>query len=433
MRSPEVPPASVAAPERGERRMASIDGLRGLAALSVFSFHGWLYTMPAPDASQRSSVGDYAVHELRLGLVLFFVLSGYLLARPWFAAALDGRRPPDLRRYVRARVARIAPAYYGALIGSIALLWGLAGTPGVRLPPLSELPLFFAFAQNTSPSSVMKLNPPLWTLAVEVSFYALLPLLGLLAARLPARRRALALIPLALIALGVAWNWSIAGRGLGLTFSKTLAAMLPYFALGMLAALALHGRSPSSWTRRAMFAGGLALVLADATLKAAVPAAGIDATQLFSIVRDLPSAAGFALIVGAASSAPAGRVLGNRALASLGLISYGVYLWHVPVLLFLRGHGLLALDPLLGTLTALVPVLAVSALSWVALERPLIARAARRNERAREQRRERERRAAARPTAAAATAAGAAARRAASGGGGLDRRGGGREVGALRA
>ncbi len=115
--------------------MASIDGLRGIAALSVFTFHGWLYTMPKPDASQRSTVGDYAAHELRLGLVLFFVLSGFLLSRPWFAAALDERRPPDLRRYLRSRVARIAPAYYVALVGSIGLLWGLSGTPGLRLPP----------------------------------------------------------------------------------------------------------------------------------------------------------------------------------------------------------------------------------------------------------------------------------------------------------
>ncbi|MEA2218557.1 MAG: hypothetical protein QOJ35_1183 [Solirubrobacteraceae bacterium] len=407
--------------------MASIDGLRGIAALSVFAFHGWLYTMPAPDASQRSGVADYAAGELRLGLVLFFVLSGFLLSRPWFAAALDERRPPDLRRYLRARLARIAPAYYAALIGSIGLLWGLAGTPGLRLPPAGELPLFFVFAQNTSPHSVMKLNPPMWSLAVEVSFYLVLPAIGLLATRLPPRRRRQALLPLALLALGLVFNWAIAGRGLGMTFSKTLPAMLPYFALGMLAALALHGRTPRGARRRAMIAGGVALVLADATIKAAAPAAGIDATAVFSIVRDMPSAAGFALLIAAAAAAPRGRVLGGRVLAGMGTVSYGFYLWHVPVLVFLRGHGLLPLHPLLGTAVALGPALAVSALSWFALERPIIAWAARRNERARDATRERRRR------AAAATAAAAAAAGRASGRGGVDRRAGGREVGALRA
>ena len=420
MQASDVHTPAVATHAKDNRRMASIDGLRGLAALSVFAFHGWLYTMPVPNASQRSTVGDYAAHELRLGLVLFFVLSGFLLSRPWFAAALDERRPPDLRRYLRARVARIAPAYYVALIGSIGLLWGLAGAPGVRLPPASELPLFFVFAQNTSPESVMKLNPPMWSLAVEVSFYLVLPAIGWLATRLAPRRRSQALIPLALIALGILWNWSIAGRGLGMTFSKTLAAMFPYFALGMLAALVLHGRRPRPATRRCMIAAGVVLVLADATIKAAVPAAGVDATPYFSITRDMLSAAGFALLVGAAAAAPRGRVLGNRVLASMGMISYGFYLWHVPVLVFLRGHDLLPLHPLLGTAVAFVPVLAVSTLSWFALERPIIAAAARRNARSRIPRGRRE--------AAAAAVAGLS-----SGRGGVDRRAGGREVGTVRA
>jgi peptidoglycan/LPS O-acetylase OafA/YrhL len=387
MQGPDVRTAAVASQASQGRRMASIDGLRAIAALSVFAFHGWLYTMPRPAASNRSTLGDYVAHELRLGLVLFFVLSGFLLSRPWFAAALEGRRPPDLRRYLRSRVARIVPAYYAAVIGSIVLLWGLSGTPGVRLPPASELPLFFVFAQNTSPESVMTLNAPLWSLAVEVGFYALLPAIGLLASRLPARRRAQALAPLALLGLGVAFNWAIAGQGLDLTFSKTLAAMLPYFAAGMLAALVLHGRTPSTRARRALIGGGLALVVADAFVKAGAPATGVvDLSMQFAIFRDLPSAIGFALLIAAAAALPHGRVLGNRVLAGLGAISYGLYLWHLPVLLFLRGHGLLPLDPVLGTLVALGPVLALSALSWFALERPIIAWAARRNERARGER-----------------------------------------------
>jgi peptidoglycan/LPS O-acetylase OafA/YrhL len=403
MQAPDVSMTADASHTKLDRRLASLDGLRGIAALSVFMFHGWLYTMPRPIATDRSSFGDYAMHELRLGLVLFFVLSGFLLSRPWFAAALDGRGLPDLRRFARARVARIAPAYYVALLGSIVLLWGLSGTPGLRLPPGDEIPLFFVFAQNFSAASVMKLNPPMWSLAVEVMFYALLPLIGWLAVRLPRRRRYQALIPLGLLVLGVAYNRAIAGLGLGMTFSKTLVAMAPYFAAGMLAALALHGRTIGRATKRSLIAGGVALVLADATMKAAVPAHGVDATTFFSTIRDLPSAVGFALIIGALAVAPRGRVIGGPVLVAMGTISYGFYLWHVPVLMFLRGHGLLPLDPALGTLVAFVPALAVSAVSWFALERPIIAWAAR--------------------------------RRAPSGSGGVDRRAaaGGREVSTVRA
>ncbi len=417
MQAPDVSATPDASHTKDGARLASLDGLRGLAALSVFLFHGWLYTMPRPDASNRSSPADYAAHELRLGLVAFFVLSGFLLSRPWFAAALDGRRPPDLLRYARARVARIAPAYYAALLGSIVLLWGLSGTPGVRLPPAGELPLFFVFAQNFSPASVMKLNPPMWSLAVEVSFYIVLPLIGWLASRLPARRRAIALVPLALLALGVAFNWAIAGRGLGMTFSKTLAAMLPYFAIGMLAALAAHGRQAGPGLRRALLAGGLVLVVADATAKAFLDSGAIDLGVYPLVFRDLLSSVGFALVIGAVAATPSSRILGGRALAALGAISYGFYLWHVPVLLFMRGHGLLPLDPVLGTLAALGPVVAISSLSWVALERPIIGWARERNARAREERRAREPR---RPAAASG------------GSGGVDRRAGGREVSTVR-
>lgn len=372
MQAPDVSPTPDASHTRPDRRLASLDGLRGIAALAIFIFHGWLYTMPAPEATNRSSFGDYAVHELRLAVVLFFVLSGFLLSRPWFSAALDGRPAPALGRYLRSRAARILPAYQVAVIGSIALLWSLDGTPGLRLPPADELPLFFIFGQNFAPGSVLKLNPPMWSLATEVTFYALLPAIGWLMLRVAPRRRSLAMVPLALIALGLLYNWSIAGRELSMTFSKTLGAMLPYFALGMLGALLAHGRAIDMRAKRRLIAAGAAIVLADAVAKAAAPAAGIDATMPFSIMRDLPSAVGFTVIVGAFALAPRSAVVGGRALAAAGTISYGLYLWHVPVYMVLRGHGLLPLNPVLGTAVAFGPTLALATISWFALERPAL-------------------------------------------------------------
>ena len=217
-----------------------------------------------------------------------------------------------------------------------------------------------------------------------------------------------ALGPLALLALGLLYNWSIAGHGLGLTFSKTLAAMLPYFALGMLASLGLHGRTIDMRAKRSLIGVGVALIAADAVAKAAAPASGIDVGGAFVVVRDVPSAIGFALVVAALAAAPSSRILGGRVLASMGTISYGFYLWHVPVLVVLRGYGLLPLDPVAGTLIALVPALAVSALSWFALERPILRWTARRDKRAR-------------------------AEELGGRSGGVDRRSGGREVATVRA
>src|SRR6476620_8001817 len=111
-----VPSSPSSAPAR---RNAALDGLRGIAALSVFVFHAWLYTRVQVRAAGAHGVAAQAVVELRLGLVLFFVLSGFLLFRPWVAAALGDRpRAPRLATYAAHRVGRIVPAYYVAIVGS---------------------------------------------------------------------------------------------------------------------------------------------------------------------------------------------------------------------------------------------------------------------------------------------------------------------------
>src|SRR4051794_33551364 len=69
------------APSERTRRAAGLDGLRAVAALSVLCFHAWLYGFDDPSAVARNSFFDRAMFEMRLGLVFFFVLSGYLLYR----------------------------------------------------------------------------------------------------------------------------------------------------------------------------------------------------------------------------------------------------------------------------------------------------------------------------------------------------------------
>jgi peptidoglycan/LPS O-acetylase OafA/YrhL len=360
-------------PDRA-RRNAAVDGLRALAALSVFGFHVWLYTLPRVRvASGRGdSMLDSLAAELRIGLVLFFVLSGYLLFRPWVAARLGGRPGPRTATYAMHRLGRIVPAYWLAILGSVLLLWPLDGEPGVRLPPLDQLPLFFVFLQNRSPDTVMTLDPPMWTLAVEAAFYALLPLLGALALRARASRAAQAAVPLAALALGVAWNWWLSGQeGLSGTWSKSLPAMLPYFAVGMLAAVALHGRVIGRRAVALLLLAGIALVAGDMVLHANAEAGTTLALRL-RITRDLPAAAGFALILAVAVARPP-AALAWRPLAWVGAVSYGFYLWHVPLLLWLRGHDLLPLDPVGATLVALPLSLLAGWLSFRFVERPAIA------------------------------------------------------------
>ena len=359
------------------RRAAGIDGLRAIAALSVLGYHAWLYSMATPTTAHQESVWAQGAHELRLGLVLFFVLSGYLLFTPWVRSALDGGPAPRLGGYLLRRGARILPAYYVALAGSIVLLWGYDAVPGVRLPD-DNLWLFAVFGQNFTEDTLLRLDPPMWTLAVEMTFYLVLPLLGWLAVRLRGAGRAgQVVVPMVLLAAGVVYNHAIAGQDLPEPVTKVLPAMAPYFAVGMLAAVLAHGRVARRGVVVALLAAGMVLVGADAVWHADGAASGSHDLTL-RIWRDLPAAVGFALVMAAVAHAAAPlRALGTRPLAYVGRISFGLYLWHVPVMLWLKAQGLLPSSPVLALVVALPPSLLVAALSWRFVERPVQERARR--------------------------------------------------------
>lgn len=353
-------------PNRAPRN-AALDGLRASAALSVFVFHAWLYTLKGTIASAApDSLANDLFSQLRIGLVLFFVLTGFLLFRAWVRAASAGRPAPSTATYAVRRIGRIVPAYWLAIVGSALLLYPLAGSPGVRLPPAELLPLFFIFAQNFSAQTLLKLDPPMWTLAVEATFYLVLPLLGWLALRTARGRRRMMIVPLLLLAAGVTFNYSITGNGgISLTWAKILPAMLPYFALGMLAAVIIDGREIRPTQARCWLAVGTLLVLADVVIQ-------IEGFGSLHALRNLASAVGFAVIVAVAAARPP-KPLELRPLVWVGGISYGLYLWHVPVLLVLRANGLLPLSPWGATLVALPISLLLGWLSLRLVEKPAIA------------------------------------------------------------
>jgi peptidoglycan/LPS O-acetylase OafA/YrhL len=385
------------APSERTRRAAGLDGLRALAALSVLCFHAWLYGFPDPSGVARNSLFDRVMFEMYLGLMFFFVLSGYLLYRAFARAALTADGRVDVRRYARRRVARIVPAYWVATLGAIALLWGARGSPGVRLPDASDLPLFAVFGQNYSLSTIVRLNPVTWTLCVEAAFYVLLPLIGWMAWRIGPRARARqAVLVGALIPLGLVWNAIVHDQAWNILATKALPAYLPYFAFGMLLALWAEsrteraaraaaapgpsGRGPAPLGPRATAAlmiAGFSLVVADAYWHAT--AAPRVVNPLSAIVADLPAGLGFALVVGAvvAGRGVATGWVATRPLAWVGLVSYGVYMWHVPLILFARSIGALPSFYPLRLVVILGPVLLAAAASWYAVERPAVAWAAR--------------------------------------------------------
>ena len=356
------------APEPGRR--PELDGLRGLAALAVLLFHVRLYTLDRPAATALTDGAGFVFSQFRLGLVLFFVLSGYLLYGPWARAALDGGPAPRLARYVTRRASRVLPAYYLALAGAVLLLWSAAGTPGVRLPENGELWTFGLLLQNYFDGSLMKLDPPMWTLVVEVSFYAALPFVGWATLRLAPTRLAQAVTPLVLIAAGVAYNAWLADLppNSPLTLSKILPAMLPYFGVGMLAAVLLHGRRVGRSAAAALLGAGALLLWFNVHWRT-----GAEHTLPAHVLRDLFAATGFAAMVAAVACPALARWVGARPLAALGTASYGLYLWHVPLILWLRSEGLLP-SAILPALAIVLPLsLAFAAASWLLVEQPALA------------------------------------------------------------
>ena len=278
-------------------RNHALDGLRGLAALGVLTLHVWMFTVQG--AHGRDELVSLLTGELRLGVVLFFVLSGYLLAGPWVASALDDRPTPRLGRFAVKRAARIVPAYWVAMIGSF---WLLAGSGHDYEVSAGQLPLFAAFGQNYVASAAGRLDPPMWSLVVEVSFYAVLPLAGWLLVR---------------CARGGGGWWRPApgwraragvergGRAAGLARDGDVdPADLP-------ARLRLrHGGRGAGPSPRAVAASWWALVVAGAVLVCADAWWHHQGTGMTGhVVRDLPAALGFAAAGGGGGRPSAGGPL----------------------------------------------------------------------------------------------------------------------------
>ena len=350
-------------PRVPESRAHGLDGLRGLAALAVLVLHVWMYTQ-ANDPNHNLLV-DRVIGELRTAVLLFFVLSAFLLAAPWVAASRGERPPPRLGRFALRRITRIVPGYLLALFGSLVLLHG-TGHP--RDIDLGELPLFLLFIPNLDPATRNMLDPPMWTLHIELSFYLVLPLIGWAVMRL-ARRRALSgplALCVALNGVSIAWIAMSYTAGWEPEVTWTLPTYLGAFACGIGAAVLSHGRRLGPLAASGLMLAGVVVVFLNAMWHSA---GGTGATGV--IVGDLPASLGFAAIVTAVAARPA-RVLGLAPLRALGVISLGVYLWHMPVLYALQVHDWMPelFWPALWRVLAPTTVLAIA--SWLLVERPVL-------------------------------------------------------------
>lgn len=356
--------------------MVELEGLRALAALAVLLTHAGFLS----GSTGRATLPGFLA-RMDIGVAIFFVLSGFLLYLPHARHVVDGGAPVNARSYAVRRFARLVPAWLAVLLGTLVLV------------PESRVAGTEVWVANLLQLQSMKLEwdlpglAQLWSLSTEVMFYAALPVVGLIAARVAARRGRRG--HLAVLAGLTALTWCfrlLDGLGVlpeGFSWIRTLPAVGDWFVVGMLLALVSTDevlRRPmaavvrsSPWHLYAL----AACVFWVLTTRSAGPYDLTPPTPAQATVKHI----GYALVAGLviAPSVLGARTVVSRLLSSapltyLGTISYGLFLWHLPIMFAVRsalGLDVFAYGFWVTVGLTLIASIVVSALSWHLLESPI--------------------------------------------------------------
>jgi peptidoglycan/LPS O-acetylase OafA/YrhL/GT2 family glycosyltransferase len=320
----------------GERRLAGVDGLRAAAALWVVLFHirafsgARLSVVPGLDLLARSG---------STGVSLFLVLSGFCLFLP-FAGGRAGRF--HTRRFLVRRCRRLLPAYYASLVASTVLLVtanGRLGLPAFDTAAISgQVAAHLTMTHSLLPSTFYGLNGAYWSLALEWQLYLALPLLIVGVRRFGVARTVTAAIAVNVVyrlALGVAVDHRLVEPA-GSLASAVLPNLLPgrwaEFALGMVAAELYATHRLDGVAHRLPYA--LPVLIPVGFLATGAPLDHVIFGGVFFTLLSVVLAGGN----------PVARAFSWSPLATLGTMSYSLYLVHQPMVQVLAnvlgaGHG----------------------------------------------------------------------------------------------
>jgi peptidoglycan/LPS O-acetylase OafA/YrhL len=321
----------------------ALDGVRALAVMAVVATHAayWTYRY-------GRGTGAGMLARLDCGVALFFVLSGFLLSRPWLVAAATGTRGPAIRVYLWRRALRILPVYWVAVVLAFFVLHdnkSVTSDDWLRHAGFLQIYRFGWMRAGLTQT---------WSLCTEIAFYALLPILAV-AAAIWARRSGWH--PLGLLAgcgVGVAvtigWYVWIHQNGWS-AFTPAnfwLPGYLSWFAGGIAMAIVqvhLSTRTVTADSRWRLAdhlgasAGSCWLMALALFVVAATPIAGPRAAGLIdtgeAITRNVLYLGVAMLVVWPAVFGPrtwAQAVFGNRPMRWLGERSYSIFLLHLVIL-----------------------------------------------------------------------------------------------------
>ncbi|KAA1430250.1 acyltransferase family protein [Mycolicibacter arupensis] len=316
----------------GVDRVASLTGVRAVAAILVVGTHA-AYTTGKYTHGYAGLLGS----RMEIGVPIFFVLSGFLLFSPWVRATAFGGPAPSVRRYAWHRVRRIMPAYVvTVLLAYVIYHFRTAGpNPGHNwIGLLRNLTFTQIYTDNYMFGYLHQGLTQMWSLAVEVAFYVVLPLLAYLILVVLCRRQ---------------WRPGLLLAGLAAAAAVTPAWLTLVHTTDFLpdgARLWLPGYL-------AWFVGGMVLAVLQAMgvrcygfvaiplalicyLIASTPIAGQPTTSPSELSEALVKA-GFYAVIAALLVAPLAlgnrgwyaRFLASRPMVWLGEISYEIFLVHL--------------------------------------------------------------------------------------------------------
>lgn len=321
-------------------RIPSLTGVRAVAALSVCLTHAAFWTGRYTD----DFVGRL-FSRFEIGVAIFFVLSGFLLFSPWVRAVQAQTAPPKVGRYLWHRARRILPAYWVTVIG-VYLLYGFAPPGGEEVATGTG---WSGFLRNMTLTQVYGLGhlhsglTQMWSLAAEVVFYLVLPLIGWVVvvgvARLGGRGRGWrpdlvigALVPLLLVS--PIWSVVVAGSsGLSPTARLWAPAFFGWFVAGMLLAAGaplISHLNTTRWvlTAVAVFVVSGTAIAGEPTITPTTASATIVKHVLYLVI----AVGVIAPLTGADQSSWWARLCASRPMVLLGEISYELFCVHVVVL-----------------------------------------------------------------------------------------------------
>jgi peptidoglycan/LPS O-acetylase OafA/YrhL len=329
------------------RYRADIDGLRAIAVLAVVAYHAFPRALP----------GGFT------GVDVFFVISGYLISRLIWGGLAEGSFSP-LAFYGR-RVLRLFPALVVVLAACLAAGWWLLvpaafedlGRDTAAAAGYFSNIVFWRESGYFAPDAATRPLTHLWSLAVEEQFYLLYPWLLVAAFR---RRHATAALLVGMTACSFAVGLVLVRIDPAEAFYLLPSRLWELLAGGLLAYV-LDRRRPSARTAHAVSLAGLGLL----------PVAFLGARGTgFPGWWALAPVAAAALIIAAGPGAALNRtVLSRRPLVFVGRISYPLYLWHFPALVFARvRYGTLSTG---RTVLVIAVAFALAYLTFRLVESPL--------------------------------------------------------------